>query len=38
VVPLTPSVPLGSDNRRVFGDWLGHDAAELEALEKAGVI
>lgn len=36
--PLQPSVALGSDNRHVFGDWLGHDDTELEEWAKAGVI
>ena len=38
LVPLQPSVALGCDNRRVFGDWLGYDEAALEEMEKAGVI
>ena len=38
LLPLQASAPLGSDNRRVFGDWLGHDDAELAELAKAGVI
>jgi CoA:oxalate CoA-transferase len=38
LLPLEPSVALGADNRRVFGEWLGHDDAELEELAAAGVI
>jgi formyl-CoA transferase len=36
--PLQASAALGADNRRVFGDWLGHDEAELRAMTDAGVI
>lgn len=36
--PLEASAALGADNRRVFGDWLGHTEAELQALMDAGVI
>jgi CoA:oxalate CoA-transferase len=36
--PLEPSVALGADNRRVFGDWLGHDIEELQELAAAEVI
>jgi CoA:oxalate CoA-transferase len=37
-LPIAPSGELGRDNRAVFGDLLGHDAAEIEALAAAGVI
>ena len=36
--PIEPSAPLGADNRRVFGDWLGHDEEELQELAEAGVV
>jgi formyl-CoA transferase len=36
--PLEASAALGADNRRVFGDWLGHDDTQLQALQEAGVI
>jgi formyl-CoA transferase len=35
--PIEPSRPLGADNQRIFGDWLGH-ADEVEALRREGVI
>ncbi len=38
LMPLQPSVPLGADNRPVFGDWLGHSEAELREWTQAGVI
>ncbi len=38
LLPLEASAALGADNRRVFGDWLGHDGDELQALTEAGVI
>jgi CoA:oxalate CoA-transferase len=38
LLPLKASATLGKDNRRVFGDWLGHDEAELHELTDAGVI
>lgn len=34
----TPSPRLGADNRAVYGELLGLDAAEIEALAQAGVI
>jgi CoA:oxalate CoA-transferase len=37
-LPIAPSGELGRDNRAVFGDWLGHDAAGIEELAAAGVI
>lgn len=37
-VALRPSKPLGADNARVFGDWLGHSAAELERMAKGGAF
>ena len=37
-LPIAPSGELGRDNRAVFGDLLGYDAAEIEALAAAGVI
>jgi len=36
--PLQASAALGADNRRVFGDWLGLDDTQLQALRDAGVI
>jgi CoA:oxalate CoA-transferase len=36
--PITPSLPLGASNTEVFGDWLGHTPAELDALRAAGAI
>ncbi|MBS0638770.1 MAG: CoA transferase [Proteobacteria bacterium] len=36
--PLQASARLGADNAAVFGDWLGHTAAELTALAADGVI
>ena len=36
--PLEASVALGADNRRVFGDWLGHDEKELQELAAACII
>lgn len=36
--PLEPSLPLGASNDEVFGEWLGHSAAELAALKDKGVI
>jgi CoA:oxalate CoA-transferase len=36
--PLTPSLPLGGSNTAVFGDWLGHSAAELAEYKEEGVI
>jgi formyl-CoA transferase len=36
--PLEASAALGADNRRVFGEWLGHDDTQLQALQEAGVI
>ena len=36
--PLQPSVPLGHDNAAVFGTWLGHSSAELEAWKADGII
>jgi formyl-CoA transferase len=35
---IEPSLPLGASNQKVFGEWLGHSAAELAALKAAGVI
>jgi formyl-CoA transferase len=37
-VPLRPSPRLGQDNAAIFGDWLGHSAAELAAWADEGVI
>lgn len=37
-LPIEPSLPLGTCNDQVFGDWLGHSAQELEALRAEGVI
>ena len=36
--PLEPSLPLGSGNDAVFGDWLGHSRDELDRLRAQGVI
>jgi formyl-CoA transferase len=38
LMPLVASAPLGNDNRRVFGDWLGLDDKALEDLARDGVI
>jgi len=35
---IEPSLPLGASNHSVFGEWLGHSAQELAALEEEGVI
>jgi len=35
---IEPSLPLGSCNDAVFGDWLGHSEAELAAYKAEGVI
>jgi len=35
---LAPSAPLGSDNARVYGSWLGLPAEELEKLAADAVI
>jgi CoA:oxalate CoA-transferase len=37
-MPLVPSPELGQHNRDVYCDWLGLNEAELEALQKDGVI
>lgn len=37
-LPIEPSLPLGSKNDEVFGNWLGHSPQELQALRQAGVI
>ena len=36
--PIEPSLPLGASNDDVFGAWLGHSEAELEAFRAQGVI
>lgn len=36
--PLTPSLPLGSCNEEVYGQWLGHSPEELAQLREQGVI
>ena len=38
LMPLEASAPLGKDNRRVFGDWLGHGEQDLDRLIADGVI
>ena len=38
LMPLQASAPRGQDNRRVFGDWLGHDEQDLESMINDGVI
>ena len=35
---IDPSLPLGSRNSAIFGDWLGHSAQELAVLKAEGVI
>jgi formyl-CoA transferase len=35
---IEPSLPLGSRNEKVFGDWLGYTEHELEQLKAEGVI
>jgi len=37
-LPIVPSRRLGEDNRTVYGDWLGLPGAEIERLEREGVI
>ena len=34
----TPCPRLGADNRAVLADWLGYDAARIDALEAAGAL
>jgi formyl-CoA transferase len=36
--PIEPSLPMGSRNEAVYGDWLGYSTAELAALRAEGVI
>ena len=36
--PIEPSLPLGAGNNDIFGEWLGHSAAELAACKSEGVI
>lgn len=36
--PIEPSLPLGSRNAAVYGDWLGRSAEDLAALKADGVI
>jgi len=38
LMPLQASAALGADNRRVFGDWLGHSEEELREWAEAGVM
>jgi len=38
LLPLQAAAPLGADNHQIFGDWLGHNAEELQVLTTAGVI
>ena len=35
---LEPSLPLGASNEEIYGNWLGHSAAEIAALKADGVI
>ena len=35
---IEPSLPLGSRNAQVYGEWLGHSEDELHALRAEGVI
>ena len=37
-IEILPSGELGSDNREVYGDWLGLPADEIASLQAAGVI
>jgi formyl-CoA transferase len=37
-VPIRPSLPLGACNDDVFGAWLGHSRAEVDAWRAEGVI
>ena len=37
-VALKPSAELGTDNRAVYGDWLGVSERELDQLAEAGVF
>jgi formyl-CoA transferase len=37
-LPLTPSLPLGSSNADIYGEWLGHSKEELAAFKADGVI
>jgi CoA:oxalate CoA-transferase len=36
--PIEPSLPLGSRNGAMYGEWLGQSAEELAALRAGGVI
>ena len=36
--PLVPSRRLGEDNRVVYGEWLGLSSADIDGLEREGVI
>jgi len=35
---IEPSLPLGSRNEQVFGDWLGYSVQDLAQLKSEGVI
>lgn len=37
-LPIEPSLPLGSRNDAIFGDWLGHTPQELAAYKAQGII
>lgn len=37
-IPIQPSLPLGSRNHEIFGDWLGYSDAQLTRLKDEGVI
>jgi formyl-CoA transferase len=37
-LPLEPSLPKGSRNEAIYGDWLGYSADELSNLKAEGVI
>ncbi len=38
LLQLVPSMPLGSNNHHVFGDWLGYSDDELRKWTESGVI
>jgi formyl-CoA transferase len=37
-LPIQPSLPLGASNDDIFGAWLGHSKAEVDAWRAEGVI
>ena len=36
--PISPASLLGEHTTEVFGEWLGLDAAEVEALRKEEIV